>query len=138
MSVSAISSSAASYFVQDTSSTDKVGSSVDTLESTLDSGDLTGAKKAYADLLALFDTDSSSSDSTSSISSKKVPKELTDIGKALESGDIDSAKKILAKMEAAKGSQTPPPQPQTGGTDTTDSTLITSLYARNSDGSYNV
>ena len=98
MSISAISSSSATYQPSLTNSMKQMKQNFDDIGKALQSGNLDDAKKAYAEL---------QKNMPSKGSNNKTPAEMESLGKALDSGDISAAKDAYSKVQQ-KMSQGPP------------------------------
>jgi cobalamin biosynthesis Mg chelatase CobN len=78
------------------------------LESSLKSGDLSDAKKAYETIVKLHQEQVSSSGSTQQGESQ-MDKDMDALGKALDSGDLSTAQSAFATVQSDMKNQPAPP-----------------------------
>ncbi len=98
MSVGAISAASLSQYVLSTSNATQLQQTLLNLQSTLSSGDLTGAQSAFATLQKLNSNLATASGSSVS-SNSQLSTDLTALGSALTAGDLATAKSAFATVQ---------------------------------------
>jgi len=97
MTISSISAASLSQYVLQSSNSTQLQQALQTLQSSLGSGDLNGAQSAFQALQTLLQ--GSASSSGTSLSSQ-LSSDLTALGNALNSGDLSTAQSAFATVQS--------------------------------------
>jgi nucleoside recognition membrane protein YjiH len=109
MTVNPISAASLGQYVLSTSNATQLQQTLQTLQNSLASGDLTGAQSVFQAVQTLYQNSLNAS-GTSQSSTSQVSTDLAALGSALTSGDLTTAQSVFATVQADLKPSTSPSQ----------------------------
>ncbi|MGA8541247.1 MAG: hypothetical protein WB566_17220 [Terriglobales bacterium] len=128
MAVSSISAASLSQFVLSSSNSSQIQQSLKSLQNSLASGDLNGAKSAFQTLQKLNQSLETASGS-SATSSSQLTTDLTTLGSALSSGDLSTAKTAFATVQSDLKNNNSPSEANETATASRSTQLVAELLS---------
>lgn len=128
MAVNSISAASLSQYVLSSSNSTQLQQSLQSLQNSLASGDLSGAQSAFQTVQKLNQSLATASGSSAS-SSSQLTTDLTALGSALSSGDLSSAQSAFAAVQSDLKNSNSPSQTNETNAATQSEQLVAGLLS---------